>query len=172
MDDLLFDKKDVFSWSNCEEAKKYIGKEGYFGDSLRELQKNIEDDKSRTLSNVMENNVIDFVFRPLDTFSDVLCFGLFLPASKVIKLEKKYRPFKSHRELCDNILKDTLTCIDHGIEIEDKLNCCQYRLMIMGTFNNGIILPLYGALTFEQLFKNFKVNTNGEWRSFGVEEDE
>jgi hypothetical protein len=32
----LFDKKDIFSWANCEEAKKYIGEEGYFCDELRE----------------------------------------------------------------------------------------------------------------------------------------
>ena len=32
----LFDKKDIFSWSNCEEAKKYIGEEGYFRDDYQE----------------------------------------------------------------------------------------------------------------------------------------
>ena len=29
-----FDKKDVYSWSNCEEAKTYIGKTGYFNNDF------------------------------------------------------------------------------------------------------------------------------------------
>ena len=32
----LFDKKDVISWANCEEAKEYIGEEGYFRDDFQE----------------------------------------------------------------------------------------------------------------------------------------
>lgn len=159
-----FNKKDVFTVLNAADAEEHLKMKGYFAESLSNLQKNITDGVTDTLEAIEYDNVWCFS-TPTDSFP------LFLPASKVIKLEKKYRPFKSHRELCDNILKDTLTCIDHGIEIEDKLNCCQYRLMIMGTFNNGVILPLYGALTFEQLFDKFKVNLNGNWRPFGVAEE-
>jgi hypothetical protein len=33
-----FDKKDVFTIVTAEEAKTYIGKQGYFGDSFGELE--------------------------------------------------------------------------------------------------------------------------------------
>ncbi len=33
-----FDRKDIFSWSNAEDAKKYIGKSGYFADNVNDLK--------------------------------------------------------------------------------------------------------------------------------------
>ena len=37
-----FKKEDVFSVLNSKESKEYIGKPGYFGDSLGELQNHID----------------------------------------------------------------------------------------------------------------------------------
>lgn len=38
----LFDKRDVFTLVTAEEAKAYIGKQGYFGDSFQDLIIEIE----------------------------------------------------------------------------------------------------------------------------------
>ena len=37
----LFDKKDVYSWSNAEEAKEYLGKDCYFAHSVGGLSEHI-----------------------------------------------------------------------------------------------------------------------------------
>lgn len=37
-----FAKKDVFTLVTAEEAKAYIGKQGYFGDSFGELEEDIK----------------------------------------------------------------------------------------------------------------------------------
>ena len=116
-------------------------------------------------------------FRTFEEFILVLGHSSFImgsvSADKVKEIEeKKYRSFKNLNEFKECISKDTLTCLDHGIEIIDTSKGSQYRLMILGTFTNGIILPLYGALTFEQLFEKFKININGNWQPFGVEDKE
>lgn len=90
----LFDKKDVFSWSNCEEARQYIGEEGYFRDtyceSLAAWHRGI-------LQDVDQSMPVDCIFE--DDENEV--FGLFLPVGKVLPVPmrpKKYRPFKSIEE--------------------------------------------------------------------------
>lgn len=162
----VFDKKDVFSWANCEEAKQYIGKYCYFADKLGDLENQVKKDRSYKLQKASQLEIVHSVFLADDEF-----WGLCLPAEKVIEVEeKKYRPFKNLSEFKECISKDTLTCLDHGIEIIDMSNNSQYRIMILGTFTNGIILPLYGELTMKQLFEKFKININGDWQPFGVEE--
>ena len=37
-----FDKKDVYSWSNAEEAKTYIGKTVYFNNDFESIKRAIE----------------------------------------------------------------------------------------------------------------------------------
>ena len=63
--------------------------------------------------------------------------------------------------------------IHHIIEIEDTFTAKQCTIQILGKFKNGLILPIYGAQTFEQLFNRFKIfNDYHEigWQPFGVEE--
>lgn len=166
-----FDKKDVFCSFNVEDAQKYIGKLGYFGNTLKELKKWVDNYPPDKLEKILKDDDDGTrIFKVDDPEPFVFC--LFLPADKVkeVKEEKKYRPFKNLNELKKCISKDTLTCLDHGIEIIDTSKGNQYRLMILGTFTNGIILPLYGELTMEQLFKRFKININGTWQPFGIEE--
>ena len=165
-----FDKKDVFNITNAEDANEYVGKEGYFADCL---YKDLNMWKKGILDEIVKD-ATSFPFVKLNTQDGIsITFRLFLPADKVKEIEeKKYRSFKNLNEFKECISKDTLTCLDHGIEIIDTSKGSQYRLMILGTFTNGIILPLYGALTFEQLFEKFKININGNWQPFGVEDKE
>lgn len=167
----VFDKKDVFSWANAEDAKEYIGKEGYFAHTLSQLNERIQKSDFERLEKIDDSNTNCFCKES----DGAMCYwSMFLPADKVKEVEepKKYRPFKNLNEFKQCISKDTLTCLDHGIEIIDMSNNSQYRLMILGTFTNGIIFPLYGALTFERLFKRFKININGSWQPFGMLENE
>ena len=158
-----FDRKDVFSVANAEEAQKYIGKEGYFADRLSELTEAIE---GLTLS-----------LDEIDLESDMpyCAYGegasqLFLPSDKVKEVEepKKYRPFKS----TDEFLKfykvgqvihiknksDNLEQLTSIVAVFIRCYCC----VCLGTNNN--------ALPFEDLFKKYEININGNWQPFGVEE--
>ena len=76
-----FDKKDVYSWSNCEEARQYIGDEGYFRDtyceSLAAWHRGI-------LQDVDPSMPVDCIFE--DEENEI--FGLFLPADKVKEVEE------------------------------------------------------------------------------------
>jgi len=47
-----FNKKDVFCIANAEDAKKYIGHECYFGNSIERIRMSIEQGKIQTLEKV------------------------------------------------------------------------------------------------------------------------
>ena len=162
-----FDKKDVYSWSNCEEAKTYIGKTGYFNNDFESIKRAIELGDPAVLDRVDTNSI--WCFKALGVS---LCFGLFLPADKVKEVEeKKYRPFKNVAEFKKYIYGDyCVSCIEQTIKIEDINTSEIYELMIVGAFVNGLVLPLYGALTMDQLFNKFKLKFNDQFLPFGVEE--
>lgn len=165
-----FDKKDVYSWASCEDAKQYIGKQGYFGDCLKDLQKDIEDGSSFTLNKIIEDNDVDSIFKYLETFSNDLAFGLFLPAEKVkeVQKEKTYRPFTLDEFLEKFHIGDTLEMRnpEHG----------EYKILFEG-FKVGkdkrVHIFLSGLLpvTFDELFESqYEIKISSQWQPFGVEE--
>lgn len=78
----VFDKKDVFSVLDAEFAESYIGKEGYFGDSLSELDMRIKNKDSHTLIKCDRDDAyLAFTFD--DGFEEI-SRALFIPAEKVI----------------------------------------------------------------------------------------
>ena len=162
-----FDKKDVLSWSNAEDAKQYIGKYCYFADSLRYLKTIINEDKKYILKKVSNNekDMVQGVFCDVD--GDF--WGLCLPADKVVEVkEKKYRPFKSIDEFMNHL--DLKSLMNNYIKVKEINTSEIYELMIVGAFVNGLVLPLYGALTMDQLFNKFKLKINDQFLPFGVEE--
>lgn len=163
-----FDIKDVFSWSNAEDAKQYIGKQCYFADSLMYLKNIVNKDEKYILKDVFDNekNIVQRVFCDVD--SDF--WGLCLPAEKVIEIkEKKYRPFKSVDEFMSHL--DFRCLMNNYVKVEDINTSKIYELMIVGAFVNGLVLPLYGALTMDQLFRKFKLKFNDQFLPFGVLEE-
>lgn len=166
-----FDIKDVFSWSNAEDAKQYIGKQGYFADNLNDLQECVSNNNFKTLFSLDldPETDVDSIFSI--TESDYY-YALFLPEEKVKEVEeKKYRPFKNVAEFKKYIYGDyCFSCIEQIIKIENINTSEIYELMIVGAFVNGLVLPLYGALTMDQLFNKFKLKINDQFLPFGVEE--
>ena len=163
-----FDIKDVFSWSNAEDAKQYIGKYCYFADSLRYLKDSVNKDINYLLKEVFNNekDQVQGVFRDVD--GDF--WGLCLPAEKVKEVEepKKYRPFKNADEFRDYLGFNFI--VNLSIKIEEKITSERYELAIIGFFKNGLVLPIYCDLTFEELFRKFNICIDGKWQPFGVEE--
>lgn len=69
-------KDNIFSWSNSTDAEKYIGMDGYFGNSLGELMENISYKSPKVLYEIHLGACVDDVF--VDT--DRCYFGLFVPS--------------------------------------------------------------------------------------------
>lgn len=161
-----FDIKDVFSWSNAEDAKQYIGKNGYFADNLHDLQECVSNNSIQTLFSLDLDPETDvdsiFSINEID-----YKYALFIPAEKVTEIkEKKYRPFKSIDEFMNHL--DLKCLMNNYIKVEDINTSEIYELMIVGAFVNGLVLPLYGALTMDQLFRKFKLKFNDQFLPFGV----
>ena len=161
-----FDKKDVYSWANCEEAKQYLNQKGYFSDSYSDDTNHWQYGK---LNAVDPNNTMNGVFVCDDNFS----YGLFIPKDKVkeVKEEKKYRPFTLEEfnkvipmgavfkcRYKSNDAKDVYSIYYHA-----NLDC-----------ENG-----FQAIFFEDSYHHFdycfyemELFLNGRWQPFGVEVEE
>lgn len=83
-----FDKKDIFTCVTAEEAQKYIGQQGYFGDSLGTLKAMIEVDCTEKLLNILdENDCFRFISTSLLS-SGTAMWSLFIPVEKVKEIEE------------------------------------------------------------------------------------
>lgn len=164
-----FDKKDIYTIVTEEEVKAYIGKLGYFGDSLEELEEKINKDDCDELAEVVHENYTSNAFRPRGYDS---AYGLFLPNDKV-KKEKKYRPFKTIAE----IIKTLLISFGDPIRFRHKNNP---KMVQIGIFNgycekgDKLDYITIGAWIcgIQSLFDYYEFydNKTKEWRTFGVEE--
>ena len=107
-----FDIKDVKSWANRHDVEP-LSVAGFFGNSLLEIDNEIrrynkgEKDRLHMLYQISDNGCFCFGYATyfVDTgaFSGNNYFAFFLPvdAVKKDKPKKKYRPFRSMRELTE-----------------------------------------------------------------------
>lgn len=165
-----FDRKDIFSWSNAENAKQYIGKEGYFADSLKELQECVSNDNFYTLFSIDldPKTDVDSIFSITEIDYK---YALFIPADKVIKVkEKKWRAFRTYDELKENGL-----ILGLHLPYRRKDNIKQRNVGIITCFqlvDNELKISI-GPNTFSlnQLFNEYERYDELEWKPFGVLEE-
>ena len=169
-----FDKKDVYSWSNCEEARQYIGKFGYFSDCCFD---DLNDWSHGELTQIYPFNDIDeiFSFNDRSSFDDRYKYGLFLPAEKVRETKSiELRPFKDCAELCQHV-RVTGEDLYAGLtlNIRNKENKI-VRQVLVTEINYGKPFIALGICLFdlENLFRGYEWQDEdtGDWRPFGVEE--
>lgn len=173
-----FNRSDVYSWSNAGDAKAYVGKEGYFGDSLSELDTQVRGVFKSILTDVYADDT-DKVSHPFGS-SDDETWGLFLPAEKVIEAaDKKYRPFRDidemkstlDIELGDAVVYRRKTSIDTCIEVHSI-----FLSYSVSSAPEAASFKLDGFITpcdLEYAFKTIEWKTEGgEWLPFGAEEEE
>ena len=165
-----FDRKNLYSWSNAEEAKTYLGSQGYFGNSICGINRSITKLDMHTLREVDDSDAHCF-------YNKSLPFGycFFLPTDKVIHLEKEktWRAFKSLDEFADALG----VCHIVGTEIifrnKDASRLLRKSMITeMSTTSNNSFVTL-GALEFslKSLFDAYEwLNKDGTWQPFGVEE--
>lgn len=164
-----FDKKDIFTIVNAEEAKKYIGQQGYFtsfySDNLSDwdfdILKSINDLKSSECNSIFnaKNN-------------DYICYGLFLPMNKVkeIRKETKWRPF-TLEEFNETIPMGTVFKYKYKRNNVNDVYSVYYHANL--DCENG-----FQSIFFEDSYHDFvycfnemKLFLNGEWQPFGVLDD-
>lgn len=179
MTELVFDKKDVFSWANAEDAKRYIGKEGYFASHYcNDLKswwkaKLLDINRDGDISNVFIGECDD-VEKPYFG-DDEDCAGLFLPADKVKRVEKKWRPFKTIEEF-KRVLDIKLGSVlvyrrKDESDMEFVAAFMGYkRLQPTGSLYSVLLGGMtYLVVPLLDKYEWYNTSTN-EWCPFGVEE--
>ena len=171
-----FNKKDVFSISNAEDAKKYIGQKCYFEDSFNGLQYCIDNNIKGFLKCVRDydndDSTVDCIF-VADCDIGVMdgryitSFGLCLPCELVKKEEPKYRAFKSVEEF-----KSVVGEIGSVIHFK-PINCnAKFSVIFSGILETefGKTNVLIGAMVhdFAELFEDYALIKDGKEVPFGV----
>lgn len=163
-----FDKKDVFSWANCEDVT--INTWGYFGEGLKDLKREIKEGQEYKLLSIDSEDSYCFKYVKNDT--QISC-PFFLPATKVKEIqEKKYRPFKAMSEFANSLNIQAGTTIRLRIKSNASL---EHVLLISGfseTHEHELKYIFLGGIKFapEELFDNYEWFFNDSWQPFGVED--
>ena len=139
-------------------AKQFIGKKGYFSDSLGWYSV-IKSTWNGTLDDIESQEEQCFYDCESERY-----FHYFLPAEwvKPEEPEKKYREYKDLDEFFD------VTGLEIGDLIKLKFpgnNVAE--LLIVGGCNNSLFIGIH-KYTFKQLFEMVEISISGEWQPFGV----
>lgn len=162
-----FNKKDIYSWANCEEARQYIGKEGYFAHTLSQLDNRIQKSDFCTLEKICDSNTNCFC----RSGDGVMCYwSMFLPVDKVKKVEeKKWRAF-TLEEFNKTIPMGTVFKYRYK---KNKAEVSIYYHAYLELENGD------KAIFFEKSYRSLNCSfnelelfLNGEWQPFGVLENE
>lgn len=160
-----FNVKDVISWSNNQDANQYIGHEGYFGDSLSELDLAVYNGNIFTLNVVSVGASQCFYSVERGAY-----FGFFLPEDKAkeVKKEEKYRPFT-----VDEI---GVICMSY-YRFRNKKTKDEYMGMLTGVIRksaeNESDIVCIGCFqgSLEELFEQYELmGENEQWQPFGIKE--
>jgi len=171
-----FDKKDIITAINCEDAKEYINKKGYYGYSLAEWE-------PCKLLNVYLKETTDV----RDTFyvndHGIVHFcPMFIPADKVKKLKKQWRPFKTIDEFKKTLgdkKGDVFIPLSLGDEVtyRPKSDVTTELHVIFNGYkiiNNQFIYVLLGVWFYylKDLFDRYEFldKKTNQWKLFGVQE--
>lgn len=184
-----FDIADVFGLNDIEQAKRYIGKKGYFADTLEMLDRTLTNcstclkEKLCCIGNLEK----DFGYYCTKTSSKtIIGFRYFLPLDKVRKEyicdfnadsldDVKYRACKNIVEVMELLDKE-----EHGsnlvgtiIYIRHKITKTTETAMITNVQrrSNGEYLLIFGnaGYTLNDLFNCIDIRIKGKYQPFGVE---
>ena len=132
-----FDKKDLYSWSNCEDARSYIGSLGLFSNSLEDL--------SLGTQNIFKLSSIDTgsatCFKPEGS---TVSYAFFVPWSKVIDLDDCVRIPRYFANMLPMLIANAIGSINYRI------------------YNYGYYKSRSSDINNLELAKQFKRYLNGE----------
>ena len=155
---------------DTEEAKEFIGKEGYFCRYEHLFCNAKKIGSTSVLAQIEPKDPAPFVPQIALDCDQFYGYEYFLPAEwlKPEEPENKWRPFKDHAEYKE-FLNDGV--IEDWVKIKNKTTNEIYELMYVGGGDDKIIL---GGMIFSvsRLFRDFELFNEcaREWLPFGVEE--
>lgn len=155
---------DILTCFDNERAKQFIGQKGYFTDDLYRFS-DVLSCYHDTLTNVKDNDDDNYIFNDDDNHY----WDLFIPESRLLIEKKKYRPFDS-KTFEQHF--DIGSVIEFRKKDEKKLI---YKETIESTSRDYNLNEFYVEIgeytyTLSDLFEDFELFENGEWKPFGVEE--
>lgn len=172
-----FDEKDLITWSNRDKA--IIGNKYYFADSLIGMKSCINNNCSMyALDYIAEENICA-PFHCKDSEGN-LSYACILPVDAV-KENKTYRACRNVQELY-KLVFNTKSKADTEFYINELIGTViHFRLKgfdstVYGCIT-GIVVYINGNIAvhidgrnfeLDELFKNYKIEINGEWVPFGV----
>lgn len=165
-------KKPLDCFDAKDARKQFIGKKGFFGAHESQFM-DLDSCPKCVLDELKE--VDNYAESPFMTSCNH-CYRFFLPEEWVKEPEKKYRPYSLAEWIDQHEIGEVIHCrnehkqefhvmytgyvIDNGEEdIQD--NRTTGRIMLI---NMGYLL--------QELFERYEIEINGEWRPFGVIEDD
>lgn len=172
-----FDVKNLKSWNNRHDVK--VGDEGYVSSNLNTLQDDLKSGiaQIRIICHVGDDDVYCFSCK---AFGATRNYGFFLPADAVKEdkpKEKKYRPFKTMRELTEVVrgkdweMNDITT--GDGLMIRSKGCEDRHRRVLITdlTLDNNCNLLFINNETMKVWLDNYEVMSSSacDWVPFGVE---
>lgn len=179
---MKFDIKDVKSWANRHDVK--VGDVGYVTSNFNTLLTNKATSVTKaTIKEIDDNDTRCFLAQPLNRTISCM-YGFFLPLDAVKEdepKEKKYRPFKTIRELEDALNKDNTgthqtICVGEDIFLRYKSDKNLTKHLLITNIDKDISTEeVYLISTFspQDLFDMFEIRVGSKWLPFGVEvEDE
>lgn len=167
-----FDIKDVKSWANRHDVK--VGDKGYVACVTNELTRT-----KATIKEIFEDDSKCFLAQPLDSKVEFQ-YSFFLPLDAVKEdkpKEKKYRPFKTIRELEDALNKGNTStqqpiCVGEDIFVRAKQNHNRIEETFITSITRNketdevLFINTYSPC---YLFEHYEIRVGAEWLPFGVE---
>ena len=175
-----FDKKDLITWVNCDSAVP--GKVYYFSNTIYGMECRIKNNSVHTLIRVDESLIDNpFVFENDIGECHAACA---LPVESVIE-KNTYRPCRTVQELYDLIFNikskaDTELYINEllgvNIHFRDKETGTEYFTTISSITKDKndyvkVVVSPKGYLSFADLFNEYEIEIEGEFKPFGVTDE-
>lgn len=158
---------DIFHSINAFNADEYLQTEGYFANTIEDLAKAIYKGEKRVLTEIEDES---YEHRFMADEEDHYHYQFFLPVSKVNVIKPTYRPFQSIVEFCSAMrLPESIGPIGLILTLRHKESKETYRIQVAGFSQEKLVIPVFGCLSFHNLFKNWELMHNStEFTPFGV----
>lgn len=183
-----FDIKDVKSWANRHDVKT-LSVAGFFGNSLSEIDAEIkrynngEKDRSHELYMISDNGCCCFgyalYFVDTGAFGGTSNFAFFLPLDAVKEdkpKEKKYRPFKTIKEIKrvinngNDIYRSICVGADIILRLKRDHDRIEHILITNITKSNATGELLFiNTYSPQKLLECYEIRVGAHWLPFGVE---
>lgn len=165
LDSRIIKGKTYLDCFDIEEAKQFIGKQCYFSDSPRSFA-NIDNINVATLTSIDGGDIHPY---KLENTRWRYATNLILPYEWIKEPEKKdpkYRPFT-----LDEFTKRFSLGDEVIVRRKGERNKIRHRLFVEYTEDEIQIVHLGSYwFTFEELFDEYELLTNENWKPFGIKE--